>query len=125
MAIDEYIYCIAGRSRNYSGERMAGCTEITVNVHVYTKQYNLRLNLPPVFFNNYILYFPSQAARPLRLSILYRPMFRFLPIFPVVTRYSTFLFSGQRKVSFPECAQDLPFIVSCYLHYFSFLSTVL
>ena len=45
MAIHEYIYWITGRSHNYSGERMAGCTDITVNV-VYTKQYNLRLDLP-------------------------------------------------------------------------------
>ena len=33
-------------THTYSGERMAGCTEITVNVQVYTKQYNIRLDLP-------------------------------------------------------------------------------
>ena len=43
---------------------MAGCTEISVNVQVYTKQYNLRLDLTSdvqpalthILHNNYVLH---------------------------------------------------------------------
>ena len=35
-----------GLPHTYSGERMAGCTEITVYVQVCTKQYNFRPDIP-------------------------------------------------------------------------------